>query len=234
MKRLDQRRDDAFARALQYIAENALVPAVPRATALFTELGTIRTGMQADAALQATGLTGFRGGAAERKQAYFSLYDEMRVLNTIARSLPKAEFPDTAEQFRLPRSRSYAAITAYARAFATHATANEAIFTDRGLAAGFVAAFTAKTDAAEAAVGIRHTGLMNRSGGTAGLAAKGSRGVAILRELDGIMKTALRNDPVLLGKWKTARRIARSEAEASAAPPPNGGDSATVAPPSGS
>ena len=57
MKRLDQNRQDAFARALQYNTDHALTPAVPRATALFTELGGIKTGMLADAATQATGFT---------------------------------------------------------------------------------------------------------------------------------------------------------------------------------
>ena len=109
----------------------------------------------------------------------------------------------------MPRSRSYANITAYGRAFATNAAAQEAIFTDHGMPAGFLAAFTAKVDAAEDAIGMRNSGLINRSGATAGIKAKGRRGVAILRELDAIMAAARRNDPVLLAAWKTARHIAR-------------------------
>jgi hypothetical protein len=233
MKRLDQNRQDAFARALQYNTDHALAPAVPRATALFTELGGIKTGMLADAATQATGFTAFRGGTDERGEAFDGLLDEMRVLNRIARGLNKTEFPELREQFRMPRSRSFAGITAQARAFATNAAAQEAVFTDRGLPAGFVAAFTTKVDAAEEAVEARNTGLINRAGATAGLKAKGRRGVEILRELDGIMGVALRNNPVLFGAWKVARRIA-SPARAAAEPPAAGGGGGSTPPPSGS
>jgi hypothetical protein len=231
MKRLDYSRQDAFARALQYNTDHAPTPAVARATALFTELGGIKTGMLADAAAQATGFTAFRGGADGREEAFVVLHDEMGVLNWIARGLSKTEFPELREQFRMPRSHSFAAITAQARAFATNATAQEAVFTDRGLPAGFVAAFTAKVDAAEAAVESRNTGLINRAGATAGLKAKGRRGVEILRELDGIMKVALRSNPVLLGAWKVARRIARPAPAAEETPAGSGG---STPPPSGS
>jgi hypothetical protein len=232
MNRLDNSIQDAVARSLQYNSDHPLVPAVARATTLFTELGGLKTGLEADMAIQATGFTGFRGGASERKQAYAELLGEMRLLNGIARGLDKAEFPALREQFRMPRSRTYANITAQGRAFATNAAPQEAIFTDRGLPAGFLAAFTAKVDAAEDAIAARSTGLLNRAGATAGIKAKGRRGVAILRELDSIMAAALRNDPVLLGAWKVARRIAR-RGPASEGTPAGSGTGSTP-PPSGS
>jgi hypothetical protein len=233
MTRLDNSIKDAVARALQYNTGHALVPAVTRATTLFTELDGIKTGIEADMAAQATGFTGFRGGAGERKQAYLELLAEMRVMNRIALGLDKAAFPAMREQFRMPRSRTYANITAQGRAFATNAAGQEAIFTDRGLPAGFLAAFSTKVDAAEDAINARNTGLLNRAGATAGIKAKGRRAVAILRELDSIMAVALRNDPVLLGAWKVARRIAR-RAPATPEETPAGGGGGSTPPPSGS
>ena len=225
MNRLDQTQMDAFGRSLRYNEDHPLLPAVALATTLFTELGGIVTGINADLALQATAFTGFRGGSDERKQAFFDLLGEMRVMNRIAFGLDRAAFPAVREQFRMPRSRSYAQITAQARAFATNATPQEAVFTDHGLPTGFLAAFTAKVDAAEDAIAMRDTGVINRSGATAGIKAKGRRGVKILRQLDSIMAAARRNDPVLLAAWKTARRIARptkGEAPADSTPPPSG------------
>ena len=233
MNRLDQYQLDAFGRSLRYDEDHPLLPAVTLATTLFTELGGIVTGINADLALQATAFTGFRGGADERKQAFFQLLGEMRVMNRIALGLDQTAFPAVREQFRMPRSRSYASITAYGRAFATNAAAQEAIFTDHGLTAGFLTAFTAKVNAAEDAIAMRDSGLINRSGATAGIKAKGRRGVAILRQLDAIMNVAQRNDPALLAAWKTARHIARparEEAPAGSTPPPSG----STPPPTGS
>ena len=231
MTRLDQYQLDAFGRSLRYNEDHPLLPAVTLATTLFTELDGIVTGINADMALQATAFTGFRGGADERKQAFFGLLDEMRVMNRIASGLDRAAFPTVRELFRMPRSRSYANITAQARAFATNAVPQEVIFTDHGLPAGFLAAFTAKVDAAEDAIGMRDSGLINRSGATAGIKAKGRRGVAILRQLDSIMNAARRSDPVLLAAWKTARHIARpAKGEA----PADGGGAGSTPPPTGS
>ncbi len=234
MNRLDQTQVDAFGRSLRYNEDHPLLPAVALATTLFTELGGIVTGINADLALQATAFTGFRGGSDERKQAFADLVGDMRVMNRIALGLNPVAFPAVKEQFRMPRSRSYANITAQARAFATNATAQEALFTDHGMPAGFLAAFTAKVDAAEDAIATRDSGLINRSGATAGIKAKGRRGVAILRQLDSIITAARRNDPVLLAAWKTARRIARPTREKAPADDGSGSGSGSTPPPSGS
>jgi hypothetical protein len=78
---------------------------------------------------------------------------------------------------------------------------------------------------AAAAFASRFTGLINRAGATAGIKAKGRRGAAILRELDSIMAAALRNDPVLLGAWRTARWIARPAPAPEETPAGSGGGS---------
>ena len=234
MNRIDQNLVDAFGRSLRYNEDHPLLPAVTLATTLFTELGGIVTGINADLALQATAFTGFRGGSDERKQAFSGLLGEMRVMNRIAFSLDKVAFPGVREQFRMPRSRSYVAITAQARAFATNAAAKEALFTDHGMPAGFLAAFTTKVNEAEGAIAARDTGLINRSGATAGIKAKGRRGVAILRQLDAIITAARRNDPVLLAAWKTARRIARPVKEKAPADGGSNSGSGSTPPPSGS
>ena len=216
MNRLEQYRLDAFPREVQYNKDHPLATPIARATALFTELDGVVTAMRAHNGSQAVGLTAFRGGTDDRRQAFLTLLGEMRVLNKLARGLDPVEFPAMREQFRMPESRSFVNIAGYGRAFATNASDQEAVFTERGLPAGFIAGFTAMVTAAEAAVQNRNTGLINRSGATAGIAAMGRRGLAISRELDSIMSVALRHDPVLLAAWQTAKRVAR---RAPATPP---------------
>src|SRR5215207_276809 len=209
MQSLDQNRYDAFGRILQFNEDHPLAPPILRATALFTELGVIKAGMTADNTGQATGATVFRGGAAERRQLFTELYGDLQVVNKLARGLDRVEFPALAEEFRMPASRSFANTAAQGRAFVANAAGREAIFTDRGLPVGFFTALAAKVTAAEAAAAARYTGLINRSGANAGLRAKSRQGLAIVRELDGIISAAIRNDPVLVGAWRTAKRVAR-------------------------
>ena len=233
MNRLNLNRHDSYVRIGQYDEENPLTPPVPRATELLTELRAVATGMAADCGLQDTGLMGLRGGSDERQQAFTELLAEMKVMNIIARGLDRAAFPGIAEQFRMPRSRSFGNIVARGRAFATNATGKEAIFTDRGLATGFLTAFTAKVTAAEAAVENRNVGLLNRAGATAAATAKGRRGLAIVRELDAIMVVALRGNPGQLAAWRSAKRVARRARDEQETPAGSGGGT-TPPPPNGS
>jgi hypothetical protein len=209
MQSLDKNRFDAFERILQHSEDHPLATPIARATALVTELRGVVTGMRGDDGNEAIGKTGFRGGAAARRELFAAVYGDMQVVNKIARGLSRADFPAVAEEFRMPRSRKFASVASQARAFVANAAAREAIFTDRGVPPAFFTALTAKVDAAEAAVGPRATGLINRAGANAGLRAKSRRGIAIVRELDGIITAATRTDPVLLAAWKTAKRVAR-------------------------
>ena len=230
MNRLNLDRYDSYIRIGQHDEENPLTPAIPRATELITELRTVATGMAADSGLQDAGLTGLRGGSDERQQAFAILLGEMKAMNVIARGLDRALFPGVAEQFRMPRSRSFGNIAARGQAFLANATGKEAIFTDRGLATGFLTAFAAKVTAAEAAVGTRNVGLLVRASGTAGATAKGRRGLAIVRELDAIMTVALRNNAGLLAACRTAKRVAR-RSRGGETPADSGSGSGTTPPP---
>lgn len=208
----------------QYFVENPLTPAIPLVTTLVTELDTVATAMRGHGAIQATGFTGYRSGADGRRFAFDSILDDMRALSRIAKGLDRSVYPTMRELFRMPRSRSYVHVAAQGRAFATNATENEAVFTDRGMPAGFLAAFTAKVTAAEEAVVAVNTGVIDRAGATRGIAVKGRRIRAILRELDGILRLVLVNSPELLAAWYTARHIATRKKQGEEVPAGGGGD----------
>ena len=227
MKRLDQNTLDAFICIGQYNTDNPLTPAIPRATTLFADLATVANTMELNGSSQATGFTGFRGGSQARRFAFAAVLTEMRAMNKIAFGLDPLDFPGLREEFRMPSSRSYQNTLAQARTFVTNATGKEAIFTDRGMPTGFLTAFTALVDAAEASVHTRNTGRMNRAAATFAMTVARRRGHVVLRELDSIMRAALRDNPGLLAAWKTAKRIAR---RAPSEPVPAEG---TSTPPSG-
>ena len=224
MNRLNQNLRDAFITIGQFNTDHPLNPLVPRATTLFTELASVADSMDVNGSLQATGITGFRAGSQERRFAFATLVTEMRALNKIARGLDQDEFPGIREEFRMPQSHSFANILAQAGAFVTNATGKETVFTERGMPAAFLTAFTTLVNAAQASVHTRNTGRIKRSAATVGTTIKGRRGLKLVRELDGIISVALRNDPAQLAAWRTAKRVVRrapaEEASAGAGTPP--------------
>ena len=70
-----------------YNANNPLVPVVAAATALFTEGAAIAASLREYLTQQVTGHTGFRGGAAERRQVCDALLDQVREISKIASTL---------------------------------------------------------------------------------------------------------------------------------------------------
>jgi len=226
MNNLNQRIYAAFDCSVQYSIDNPLATPIARATALFAELATAKTAMLAHSGAQATGSTTFHGGVDERQLLLTELLDDMRAIAKIARGLDKAAFPTIREEFRLPNSYGVARVLATARAFVAHATAQVALFTERGLPATFVTDLNNRITAVEASAQGRNTGLLSQVGGTAGIDVAARRGLAALRELDGIMSAALKDNEVLLAAWNVAKHIERRNPaptpEPAPAPSPSG------------
>ena len=234
MDKLNQRCLHSFESVGQHDEDNPLTPAIPRATTLFAELKGIATAMHAQGGDQSAGNSLFRGGADERRIAFKALYAEIRPMNMIAVSLDPEEFPGIYALFRLPRSRSYENILNAALAFAENAAGKEAIFTDRGLPTGFRTALVTKIAAITGVGANRASGLNGRAGATAGLAAKRRRGLAIVRELNGIMKVVYRDNPTLLASWRAAKRVPRTAPAQRSPEPPGSGTGGSIPQPTGS
>ena len=229
MKQKSQRVLDACVSTIQHLTNNTLTPAVPRVTALSAELTTTTTALQDYGVAQTLNRSGFRGAVNNRKLLRDDTLEAMRELNKIARALPKVAFPQAREFFRMPRSQSYANVSAGARSFATHADEMESAFLERGRPATFVADLRALATALDAVRNAREGGRTGWVGATAGIEAATREGIAILRELDAIVTPLIEDDAELLAKWKAAVHI---EADPVSAPeeeeePPTG--SGTVA-----
>ena len=221
MNNLNQRIYAGLDRSVQFSIDYPLATPIARATALFTELATAKTMMLAQSGAQAIGSTGFHGGVDARQQLLTELLDEMRTISKIARGLDKVAFPTVREEFRMPRSYGVNRVLATARAFVANATGQVALFTERGLPATFVTDLNNRVTAVETAAGGRNSGLLGQVAGTAGIDVAARRGLAALRELDGIMSAALKDNEVLLAAWNVAKHIERRNAAPEPAPAPS-------------
>ena len=223
-----RRKDDMLTRVVQYEEDHPVIPAIPRATALFAEAETLQTALRAHAGTQVLGRGGFRAGASERAVLATEIRTVLVDMAAAARALDRSH-PGMAEQFRLGRAASSnAQLLATAQAFLTAATpvAVKQLFTDRAFPADFDVQLTAKIAALAAALGRKATGLQALRQGTAGLDVLNRQITDVMRELRALMVKHLRdNDPTLLEVWKAAARSYAQPVPAEEETTPPGGGS---------
>jgi hypothetical protein len=199
-----------------------LAPLSPKETTFFAGVTTAWTGMKAYNVDQGTGNRGFREGAAERRL----LVDAMRSMNRriadLAKSIAEEGVdPGIAEKFRLPRKNgTYLVVAGTALGFADEAEPIEALFTERGMEATFVADLRALVTEFETASGVRVGGLAVQTTGTAGLKQLAKEALKFVRLLRPVISEKLKGQPAVQAAWLLASRVAkRGTVEAPATPP---------------
>jgi hypothetical protein len=228
------RRIDCFQRVYLYGELPDLV-FTPTETALFTKVKETWTTMKAMLVEQVEGHLEFDDAVKDRRMHAAAALVKLGSVRDVARSLELAgTIGITYEAFRLPRSRSYATISAAASAFAEAAEPQKAKFIERGLAATFVEDLEAIPAQLDTASGDRVGGRLDYTGGTAGLEALAKAGLKLVQQLRPMIRLKVANDPSKLGAWNLAARVESSrDAAAAATPPPDGGTGGST-PPSGS
>jgi hypothetical protein len=206
------------------------LPANPLATTLMAQTKAVGNEMRGEGTDQVSGRGVFRGGTTDRRRIASELRELVRGISKVARSLDPVAFPGVAQEVRGPRSSSYQALLASARAILERVTPIKAAFVDRGVPADFDETMSNLIAALEESTQRKSSGLSEQSGGTAGLADDARRGVALVRQLDAIMTHLLRNNPSLKASWKTASRIQRDPESSPTAPAPTAPTGGTVNP----
>jgi hypothetical protein len=200
-------RLNAFERAARLATAHPVN--LSRAGTLAAEIDDIIRSVRDHAGDQDHGHAAFRSGSAVRAQRAAELLELMRTLNRIVRALDPEEFPGLKEKFRMPRGDGYERLLGRAAAFVDAAEPIKTVFIERGLEPDFIEQILARCDEMHAALATKNTGLAQRVGSTAGLAALTRRGTQLLRELDAILTHQYRHDPSLLAAWKSACHLER-------------------------
>lgn len=210
MKAYYQRQTDMADRVLQHAADYQQQLSIPRASFLFTKLGTLATAMRSCGGTQFFGNGGYRAGASERRTLAKELRTVLLDMAATARGL-EPEHPGISNHFRLGRqASSHQRLIATARAFLMAAEPAEVkvLFTDRAFPLNFDERLAAKIDAVSEAVGRKASGLQSQKEGTSKMASLSRKITATMRELRALMVTYLRNkDATLLEVWNAAARV---------------------------
>jgi len=172
--------------------------------------------LETAAAGQATGSGGSEGGVELRARTARELRIYLKNVTRTGRSIA-IDHPDVPAVFRLPRTVSYPALIAQARAIIAAATPIQQSFIDAGLPTTFLTEVEALLAAFENATGMKQGGGITQVLNTAALKAKATLGVQSATKLDACVRNYYRNNPEMLAAWAHARRIERAPRSSSSA-----------------
>jgi hypothetical protein len=134
-----------------------------------------------------------------------------------------ADLPNVPElqPLRMPRGKpTVEKLAALAAGMAKTAEPHTEVFIAAGLPNDFIDQLKAATDAMTNAISERTSSRGRRSGATVGLTQKLSAGRKIVHVLDAFVKSALKDDPVLVRNWNLVKRVPRPTGRAASATPP--------------
>ena len=221
---------DMLERVSSFKDDYPIVPANARATALYLAVDAVITDLRAGQSNLELGKSTRRGGTNVRKELATDLRATLKEIGRTARSLNRQTHPGIAEQFRMPASRGYPALLGAAQAAITVATPIAAAFAAQAMPEDFLDELEDLTTAFALATGQKNDGFLTQVGGTAAMFVRAKDGMAAARELDAIVRNAIRGNATTLAIWTSARRIERAPRPAAAETP----EPPTVPPASGS
>lgn len=206
MNQIVTKRQEMLQR-VAHLAENLKPNLTPRAHALLGEItATIET-PQVLSRDQVSGHQSARGAVASRTAILEELRATLRIISSAANGLNPADFPDSAERFRMPPFHAkQAELLAAARAFERDMQPMKPVFV------GFlneevvnrlpelIAEFESGTER-------KDVNRATRVGSTAALKKTSKAGVDLVRQLDAFVNLLLRDDPAALASWKSASRV---------------------------
>jgi hypothetical protein len=131
--------------------------------------------------------------------------DYMRTIAHIARRANRTG--SGGNRFKLPQRKSVNALVTRARVFADLLQTRGPEFARFGLSPASISEFTALVEQLEQAVAVRMNSRSARRQAQEGVEHALVDGFAIIQDLDALMETTLRNDPVHFAGWQGARRI---------------------------
>ena len=191
------------------------------------------------AAIQASRI--FNQQTEEKRTLRQDLEDEMRNYNATARSIAEeTKNSGLMDRFRMPQGSGDGELKAKARAFAAairelslndeFAAHGHGDLDDAGQPVAPDAVLEAIADDFETGEGVQGNALSTQAGATQAIKAQLRHGKAAVKTLEAIYNNVYKADGEMLGAWKTASHMERTNAKAKAAAPTPAAPVAPVAP----
>ena len=202
-----------------FLDDNAARIAGKLKPALRARLTVAMTGLASIITEQQSLTRAVTGSARDRAATRTALVrDHMAPIARVAK-LELSSTPAIA-QFTLPKTRlSTEKLAAAANGMAKAAVPYTDVFIAAALPDDFVAQLTAATDAMLTFNQQRAANANRRTGMTSGLGAKLKEARVIVRAVDAIVRSVLKDDPILHATWESASRVQQSRTTVAAPAP---------------
>jgi len=218
----ERRTHETFVRVRDFgVAHAADFPANSLGHQEFTDLGTLATEINADAASEVSGHGDARQGTESRAQARAILRADLDAINGTARVLGQ-DVPGLEDKFRVPRNNNDKELLNAARAFKADAEPLKTQFIAHEMPADFLEELQADIDSLEAAISFQGSGVSGHVAAGAAIDDKMNRGLDKLRKLNVIVRNKYADNPAVLAEWTSASHIERAprRSPTSVVPPP--------------
>lgn len=222
----NERRNYAMlVRSRDFFATRATIfPATSRGGELFATLETVLGEIESNAEAKVLHASAAAQGTASRGATRDILCATLKAWSRTARAIA-ADIPGFDKLFRLPRGINDQTLLSTARAFLTNAEPHKAEFVRNEFAPTFHEDLRALVNEFEQSISNQNQSLGARVSATRAVKTAIARGVALVRQLDAIVRNKFSADPAALAEWDSATHVERAPRRAK--PKPNSGNGAT-------
>lgn len=216
MKDTERRAYETFVRVDGFgESRPASFPAGSRGRELFAELKGIIAELAGHAEAQASQRSAAAQGTVGRDAARKSLRAGVEAIRRTARALAFTT-PGLDRRFSLPRGNNDQALLTTARSFLAEAEPLKAEFIRNELPADFLEGLAAQIQSFEQNIAVQNRSLGARVTATSAIKSAVARGLAVLRQLDVVVRNKFAAEPATIAAWESASHTERSSRPARA------------------
>jgi hypothetical protein len=218
MQDSERRNYEMLARVRDFQGPRAAsFPAATRGGELFASLDAVLREIETNAEAKESHTSTAAQGTANRRTAREALRRSLEALNRTARAMA-FDTPGLDKLFRLPRGSSDQSLLITSRAFLTNAEPLKTEFIRNEHPATFHEDLRALISNFEQSITSQNQSRGARVSATKGVKDAVSRGVALVRQLDAIVRNKFAADPASLAEWTSAAHVERAPRRAKPKP----------------
>jgi hypothetical protein len=226
MNTIDMHRYRMLVRVRDFGATHReLFPAAGTGARLFAAVAKAVDQLSTYVTTEASGQDKAREGARSKAAARQALW---QALDAIARTARAIDMPGLGARFRMPSARNDHELATAAGSFGRAAAPLKTQFLAHGMPKTFLADLRTALEAFERATQDRLAAREASAGAKAGIATALEAALLALTRLDAVVLNTLRDKPMRLAAWTSARRVAKVRARGDREPAPADATPATT------
>lgn len=204
-----------------YTTRSASFPATSRGGELFAALEIVLREIESNAEAKVSHASAAAQGTANRGATREKLRGNLMAWRRTARAI-SVDVPGFDKLFRLPRGTNDQLLLSTARSFLTNAEPHKAEFVRNEFPPTFHEDMRTLVNDFEQSISTQNQSLGARVSATKSVKTAIAHGVALVRQLDAIVRNKFSADPAALAEWERATHVERAPRRAK--PKPNSGN----------